>query len=76
MLTEEQIREVDAEMIPVGVPVRFLIGGKAIGICDGVVCKSRNVMHQPTYWRFTRETAKKVAGWLGARAVFDREETP
>ena len=73
-LTPEQIEEVKAEVVPCkdATPVRFLVNGQAFAnICIGEMhSKGCNVMHQTVYWNFTKETAKKIAGWLGARAVF------
>jgi hypothetical protein len=71
MLTPEQIEEVKREMIPNGVPVRFLINGCATNIVTGEQSpKGTNVIHHVVYWAFTRETAKKIADWIGAKPVF------
>ena len=73
-LTAEQIEEITAEMVPslLGTPVRFLIDGQNIAsLSTGDLSpKGINVMHQMVYWNFTRETSNKIAGWLGAKAVF------
>ena len=70
-LTREQIDEVKAELVSKGVPVRFLRGGRAIQIETGQeASQGSNVMYHPVYWNFTKETAKKIGDWLGARAVF------
>ena len=71
-LTTRQRTELQAELVPEhGVPVRFLIDGCAIDIMTGVACKKgSNVIYHPVYWGFTRATSRKVASWLGARAVF------
>lgn len=72
-LTPEQIAEVKKEMVSKGVPVRFMSGGGSLDIVSGKVsAKGTNVMHQIVYWNFTKETAKKIAQWLGARASFDK----
>lgn len=70
-LTKEQIAEVKQELVSKGVPVRFLRGGRAVLIESGQeASKGMNVIYQPVYWNFTKETAKKIGEWLGARAVF------
>lgn len=72
-LTEEQINEVRKEMTRDGVPVRFLRDGRAMYIESGEkTSKGCNIIYQPIYWNFTKETAKKIARWLGARAVFSK----
>ena len=72
-LTEEQIQEVRGEMVPADntKPVRFLIGGQALWITSGERCsRGSNVLYHPVYWNFSHDTALKIAGWLGANAVF------
>ena len=70
-LTPDQSKEVQGELVKKGVPVRFLIGGQAIDIVSGkAASKGSNIMYHPVYWNFTKETAKKIAKWLGAKAVF------
>jgi len=70
-LTDEQIDEVKAEMVRNGVPVRFLKGGRSMNIETGELGKrGTNIMYHVVYWNFTRDTAKKIADWLGAKAVF------
>ena len=72
-LTEDQIKEVQAEIVPSGVPVRFLSGGKAINIETGQqVARGSNILYHPVYWGFTKETAKKIADWLGVKVVFHK----
>ena len=72
-MTEEQIAEIKAEMVPSkdAAIVRFQVQGQTLNICSGELQpKGINVMHQQVYWNFTKETAKKIAGWLGAKCVF------
>lgn len=70
-LTPGQAKELHGEMVKNGVPVRFLIGGQAIDIVSGkAASKGSNIMYHPVYWNFSKETAKKIAKWLGAKAVF------
>ena len=72
-LTSEQIKEVQGEMVPKGVPVRFMSGGSSLNIVTGEkTTKGANVMHQIVYWNFSKETSKKIAKWLGVRASFDK----
>ena len=76
-LSKEQIDVLKKETVKNGVPVRFLVGGAAIDIITGETFKKgMNVMYQPVYWNFTKETAKKVAEMLGAKAVFSEDVTP
>ena len=73
-LTEDQINEVSNEMVPEseGMPVRFQKDGQTINIGTGErQPKGINVIHQHVYWRFTKATSRKIAGWLGAKAVFE-----
>jgi hypothetical protein len=73
-LTQDQIKEICSERIINGVPVRFQIGGQTLNIETGELQpKWVNVMYQLVYWNFTRETAKKIAGWLGVKAIFSSE---
>jgi hypothetical protein len=73
-LTPAQIDEVKKELVKDGHPVRFLYNGQALNIETGEVCsKGCNIFYQIVYWNFTKETAKKIAGWLGVKAVFDEE---
>lgn len=70
-LTAAQLKEIQKELIKDGVPVRFMKSGKALNIETGQWGgKGTNVMYQMGYWSFTKKTAKKVAGWLGVKAVF------
>lgn len=70
-LNQEQIDELRTELVNDGVPVRFLYNGQALDIISGELSpKGSNVMHHPVYWKFTMDTAKKIAGWLGVKAVF------
>ncbi len=72
-LTPAQIDEIKGEMVNSGVPVRFMKGGGSLNIETGQTTpRGANVMHQIVYWNFTKETAKKIADWLGARASFDK----
>jgi hypothetical protein len=60
-------------MVSKGVPVRFMLGGGSLDIVSGKVsAKGTNVIHQIVYWNFTKDTAKKIAKWLGARPSFDK----
>lgn len=72
-LTDEQVAEVKAEMVPNGVPVRFQIDGRTVQNLRTLLLhdKGINVIHQTVYWCFTRDTARKIAGWIGANPVFD-----
>jgi hypothetical protein len=70
-LTEEQVSEARAEMVGDGVPVRFMLGGRALNIeTGGFSPEGAGIMHQTVYWGFPREVAREIAGWLGAEAVF------
>lgn len=73
-LTPEQIAEIRSEMVTLtgGVPVRFLVNGCCVSNLETGETSSRgsNVIYHQVYWGFTRETSKKIAGWLGANAVF------
>ena len=72
-LSKEQIEEVRGEMGKGGVPVRFMSGGQSMDIITGEKTgKGANVMHQLVYWNFSKETAKKIAKWLGVRADFSK----
>lgn len=72
MLTQEQKDELQEEMVKNGEPVRFLKDGCNLNLSTGqTMRKGVNVVHQIVYWNFTRETAKKIADWLGVKAVFD-----
>jgi len=72
-LTQDQITELKKELVDDGVPVRFLLDGCALDITSGIKSTKRsNVMYHPTYWYFTKETAKKIADWLGAKPVWDK----
>lgn len=76
-LTKKQVQEVKAEMAPRGVPVRFMDAGRSVNISTGERDKKRmNVIHQRVYWDFPKETSKKIAKWLGVRAVFSKQESP
>ncbi len=73
MLTEKQIKAVQAEMKPWrdATPVRFLKDGQAVKLETGeMASKGSNVMYHPVYWNFTRQTARKIAVWTGTNAVF------
>jgi hypothetical protein len=73
-LTGDQIKEIKGEMVSKGVPVRFMLGGGSLDIVSGEVsAKGTNVIHQIVYWNFTKDTAKKIAKWLGARPSFDKK---
>lgn len=70
-LTESQIEELKKEAVTDGVGVRFLYKGQALGIQSGQLYpKGSNVIYHPIYFKFTKETAKKIARWLDARPVF------
>jgi hypothetical protein len=72
-LTEEQIEQVINELVPNGIPVRFLINGRNLNIETGeLLSKNINVIHQIHYWKFSRDTSKKIAHWLGAKAIFSK----
>ena len=72
-MTPEQIAEVKAEMVANGLPVRFLVNGRALNLSTGELQqKGINVIHQMCYWNFTRETSKKIAKWLNATPIFDK----
>lgn len=72
-LTPDQVEEVQKEMVKDGVPVRFMHGGRSINIETGeATTKGANVMFQMVYWNFTKETAKKIAKWLGVKPVFSK----
>lgn len=71
LLKEDQIAEVKKEMVQMGVPVRFQVDGQTVNLTTGErQQRGINVIHQVVYWNFTRETANKIAGWIGAKAVF------
>jgi hypothetical protein len=71
-MTPEQVQEVKNEMVPQGIPVRFQIDGATVAnLTTGQMHrKGINVIHQTVYWSFTKETAKKIAGWIGAKPIF------
>lgn len=71
-LTPEQKEEIKAEMVPMGKgsPVRFKKDGGTLNISTGEITKGGNVINQVAYWNFTKDTSKKIAKMLGARAVF------
>lgn len=70
-LSKEQIAEVKDEMTLTGDPVRFLHNGQCLNIVTGELMKKGiNIMHQIVYWNFDKETSRKIASWLGVKAVF------
>lgn len=72
-LTNEQIIEVAKELVAYEAtkPVRFLTGGRCFDITTGrFVSPGSNVMYHPVYWRFSKETVKKICQWLGCKAVW------
>ena len=72
-LSPDQRAEVLAELDESAAlkPVRFLRNGRAYNITNGESTpKDTNVVHQMVYWKFTRETATKIAQWLDMRPVF------
>ena len=72
-LTEQQKTEIRQEMVSwkFGIPCRFLSNGQSLNIITGeLIPKGTNVIYHFVYWGFTRETANKIANWLGAKAVF------
>lgn len=70
-LTKSQIDEVAGELVQNGVPVRFMHNGCSLNISTGeTTSKGCNVMYQQVYWKFTKETSKKIAKWLKVKAVF------
>ena len=70
-LTMRQIEEVKQEQVPNGVPVRFMHNGCSLIVTTGeTTSKGCNVMYQQVYWSFSKETSKKIAKWLGVKAVF------
>lgn len=74
-LTADQLKEIEGELLSnnTGVPVRFMKGGRNLDIVTGNFQKKGvNVVHQLVYWNMTKETAKKIAGWLGVKAVFSK----
>jgi hypothetical protein len=72
-LTKDQIAEIKDEMVSSGVPVRFMSGGGSLNIVTGeTTARGANVMHQIVYWNFSKETAKKIAKWLGVRPEFSK----
>jgi hypothetical protein len=74
-LTPIQIAAVGKEIVKTGVPVRFMVGGRAVNNLQTLEldAKGINVMYQTHYWCFTRSTAKKIARWIGATPVFDKK---
>lgn len=70
-LTDKQLAQVEAEMIVDGMTVRFLRNGRALNIETGESSPGYvEPRKQKFYYNFSRETAQKIAKWLGARAVF------
>jgi hypothetical protein len=70
-LTDEQLAEVHRDFTGDCTPVRFLYEGRALRIESGDLSpKGINVIHQPVYWWFSKETSSKIAEWLGVKAVF------
>lgn len=73
-LTEDQTNEIRRETVRNGTPVRFLVNGQSLNIFSGELSpKNTNVMYHTVYWYFTKETSKKIARWLQAKPVFDKE---
>lgn len=75
VLTDAEIEEITKEMVPFteGVPVRFMHEGRNFNVTTGHLQKKGiNVIHQTFYWRFTRETAKKIAELTGTKADFSK----
>ncbi len=75
VLTDEQKAEIRNEMLPAMDPrirvVRFLVDGCNLQIGTGYLSpRGVNVLHQTCYWNFSEETSRKIAEWLGAKAVF------
>ncbi len=74
MLTELQIQEVQQELVKQGTPVRFLINGQATNIITGTKSpKGSNVIYHQVYWNFTKETSNKIATWINAKPIFDKD---
>ena len=74
-LSEEQKNIIRKELVKDGIPVRFLLNGAAMDIITGdLTSKGSNVIYHPTYFNFTKETSKKIAKWLDAKAVFSSSE--
>lgn len=74
-LTDEQITEARSEVVSANEtkPCRFLINGQALNIVTGELCsKGSNVIYHTFYPNFTKETANKIAGWLGAKVVWSK----
>lgn len=72
-LSYKQTLKIWTEVVPTkeAKPVRFLLNGEAVDIYTGhIYSRGTNIIHQPVYWNFTPCTAKKIAKWLGLKAVF------
>ncbi len=70
-LNKKQISEIKSEIIETGVPVRFMDNGKSLDILSGDTTKrGTNIMYQIVYWKFSKETSKKIANWLGVKVIF------
>lgn len=78
-LTEDQITEIKNEIIdlknkPIDkiFPVRFMYNGQCISSLKELTLQPKgiNVIYQTHYWNFTKQTALKIANWIGCKAVF------
>ena len=70
-LSPEQAAEIKKEVVGEGIPTRFMVKGTSLNISTGELDQKHiNVMYQTTYWNFTKDTAKKIGEWLGARPVW------
>lgn len=64
-LDSRQINELRRELVTNGIPVCFLVDDKPVLLTTG-----QRVEEGRVYNNFTRETACKVAGWIGAQPLF------
>lgn len=73
-LTPEQKEEIKKELVDNGTPVRFIKDGKNLNITTGeLLPKGTNVIYHNVYWKFSKDTAKKIAKWLNCRAEFSSD---
>ncbi|MCU0586523.1 MAG: hypothetical protein MUF52_00045 [Syntrophobacteraceae bacterium] len=64
-LDVNQINELRRELVVDGIPVCFLVDGKSVLLTTGQKLDEGRV-----YSNFTRETACKIADWIGATPLF------
>lgn len=75
-LSEEQIEKIRANMVKVGIPVRFVYDRRCLNIETGELqSKGINVIYMIHYWHFNEEAIKMIADWLGVTAYMCEDGT-